>query len=146
MPNPKGCRAYERLEAMSQYVQVPCEDCGHHGTASLGQAVVSGRLLWSRSILCPKGCAIEEDGDGFPPEWFRAVLLEDGGLWEVHAAGVDRVALLKAIRDLFGLSMEESLDKGRMFPLLFQGTRTEAEWLREKLSWMQVASEVRTAA
>ena len=127
---------------MSQYVEVPSEDCGHYGTASLGQTVVSGRLLWSRSILCPDGCAVEEDGDGFPPEWFRAVLLEDGGWWEVRAADADRVALLKAMRELFGFSMQEAIGRGQAFPSLFRGTRTEAEWLREKLSGMHIASEV----
>ena len=128
---------------MSQYVQVPYKDCGHQGVARLGQTIVSGRLLWSRSILCPDCSAIEEDGDGFPPEWFRAILLKDGGWWYLFDADADRVALLKAMRELFSLSMDETIDKGRALPLIFRGTRTEAEWLQEKLSSLHIASEIR---
>lgn len=131
---------------MSQQVQVACEDCGHQGVARLGQTVFAGQLLWSRSIQCPNGCAIEEDGHGFPPERVRVLLLEDGGWWDVLAADADRVVLLKAIRELFGLSMEEALARGRAFPQAFRGTRTEAEWLQEKLSESHIVSEMKRSA
>src|SRR5215475_6336093 len=66
---------------VSQEIVVPYEECGHAGTARLGQTIVSNRLRWYRSISCPNCRHIEEDGLGLPPASLRPAA-ESGGTVE----------------------------------------------------------------
>jgi len=127
---------------MSQDERIACVTCGEKDGNRLGQTIVAGRLMWSRSGLWSQCVAFEEDGYDFPPDWVRTILLMNGGEWEVMAEGADRVVLLMTIRQLFDLTMVEGVQRSRQFPSVSKGTKTEAEWVKMKLSDVGVASKV----
>jgi hypothetical protein len=127
---------------MSQQITVPYEECGHGGTARLGQTIVSNELRWYRSISCPNCGHIEEDGIGFPPEDLRDQLLKQGGRWKLVANEANRVAVLKIIRSSLGLSMEEAAATLRHFPTVYTGTKTEAQWLKTQMEASHISSRI----
>jgi hypothetical protein len=118
---------------MSKEIVVPYEECGHAGTARLGQTIVSNRLRWYRSISCPNCRHIEEDGLGLPPGPLRDQLLKEGGRWNLVANRASRVAAMRVIRSAWGLSMEETVATFRLFPVVYTGTKTEVEWLKAQM-------------
>jgi ribosomal protein L7/L12 len=69
-------------------------------------------------------------------------MLQEGGRWDVVAKDASRVALLKAIRNAFGLSLEEAIEKSHIFPIVYQGTKTEAEWLSAQLREASIDASV----
>lgn len=127
---------------MSQEVQVMSEACDHGGVARIGQTIVSARLRWYRSISCPNCGRIEEDGAGFPPEELRVPLLKDGGYWDVLTKSSNRPAVMRALKKSLGLSNEELSEQLRRFPVVFGGTKTEAEWIMTQLRASDIESSV----
>lgn len=130
------------MVTMSQEVRVPVEECAHGGIARIGQTVVSGRLRWYRSTSCSDCGNVEEDGVGFPPDEVRAPLLKDGGHWEVVAQESGGAAAIKVVKEILGLSKAEAAARLRRFPIVFQGTLTEAEWVKEQLSAALIPASV----
>ena len=128
--------------AVDQPIRMPCSACGHDGAAQLSQAVCSKQLRWSRSIDCPNCGIVEEDDIGFPPEALREKILQAFGRWTLVVGEQDRLAAIKIIRNAFDLSMEEAAARKRAFPVLYIGTRVEAEWLKALMSASGIASEV----
>jgi len=127
---------------VSQEIVVPYEECGHAGTARLGQTIVSNRLRWYRSISCPNCRHIEEDGLGLPPASLRDQLLKVGGRWNLVANEASRVAAMRVIRSALGLSIEETVAAFRLFPVVYTGTKTEAEWLKAQMEASDIPSQV----
>jgi hypothetical protein len=126
---------------VSQEFLIPHEECGHGGTDRLGQTIVSNQLRWSRSISCPSCGHIEKDGVGLPPEELRDRLLKDGGRWKLVASGSDKAAAIKVIRSALGLT-GEAASAFRLFPVLYVGARTEAEWLQAQMEASNLASQI----
>ena len=124
---------------MGQQVVIPHESCGHRGTTRFGQIIVSSRLLWYRSISCPACGRIEEDGEGLPPEEFRAHLLQEGGRWKLVARGPAKSAAIKVIRRALAVPLGEAF---RLFPVLYIGTKTEVEWLKAQMEASNVAANI----
>jgi hypothetical protein len=100
---------------------------------------VSSRLLWYRSISCPACGRIEEDGEGLPPQEFRARLLQEGGRWKLVATGPAKAAAIKVIRSAFAVPLGEAF---RLFPVLYIGTKTEAEWLKAQMEASNMAVNI----
>lgn len=130
------------MVTMSQEVRVPVEECTHGGFARIGQTVVSGHLRWYRSTSCSDCGNVEEDGVGFPPEEIRALLLKDGGHWDVVARESGSAAVVKVVKEVLGLSNAEAAAQLRSFPIVFQGTSTEAGWLKDRLSALLIPASV----
>src|SRR5215510_13852838 len=107
------------------------------GTARLGQTIVSNRLRWYRSISCPICRHVEEDGLGLPPEPVRDQLLKKGGRWSLVVNEASRVAAMRVIRSL---SLEETVDAFHLFPVVYTGTKTEAEWLKAQMGASDIPS------
>jgi hypothetical protein len=126
--------------AVSQEMLTPHE-CGHGGTARLGQTIVSNQLRWYRSISCPSCGHIEEDGVGVPPKELRDRLLKEGGRWKLVANGPHKAAPIKVVRSALGLS-GEAASAFRLFPVLYIGTKTEAEWLKARMDASNLASQI----
>jgi hypothetical protein len=75
------------------------------------------------------------------PEQFRDRLLRDAGRWKLVASGPDKAAAIKVIRRALGLSGEEA-SAFRLFPVLYVGTRTEAEWLKAQMEVSNLGSQI----
>lgn len=127
---------------MSQEIRVPAEECLHGGIARVGETVVSGRLRWYRSTSCPDCGNVEEDGIGMPPEEVRKLILNEGGHWDVVAQEANGAAAIKVVKGALNLSNVEAVEQLRSFPIVFRGTLTEAEWLREKLSASSIEASI----
>lgn len=130
------------MDATGQGLRIPYEESGCKGTAHREQSIVSGRLRWSRLISCPGCMEVEEGGEDFPPDWFRQLLLEDDGWWDVIAKDANRVALMKTLKSIFNVSLDGVMAKARLFPFVYSGTRTEAQWIKLQLEKADIASEM----
>jgi hypothetical protein len=100
---------------------------------SVGQSVVNGRLRWYRSLISSDRKCIEEDGTGFPPPELREEILKTEGEWEILMTTGDpkRVALI--LREVLAITAKEALENAKS-GVLYRGTKTEAQWLSQKLS------------
>jgi len=127
---------------MSQEIVVPYEECGHAGTARIGQTIVCNRLRWYRSISCLNCTHIEEDGPGLPPGPLRDQLLKEGGRWNLVANAASRVPAMRVIRSALGLSMEETVAAFQLFPVVYTGTKTEAQWLKAQMEASDIPSQM----
>jgi hypothetical protein len=78
---------------------------------------------------------------GRPPEKLRDRLLKDGGRWKLVASGSDKAAAINVIRTALGLSGEAAY-AFRLLPVLYVGTRTEAEWLQAQMEASNLASQI----
>lgn len=127
---------------MDQPIPMPCPACGHDGAAQLSQSARSGQLRWSRSIDCPTCGVIEEDDIGFPPEPLREKILQGFGRWTLVVGDADRLAAIGVVRSALKLSMQETAARKHAFPVLYIGTKAEAEWLGALMGASGIASEV----
>jgi hypothetical protein len=129
LPESKQPSPYAEWE-MGRGTSVPCKRCGREGMARLAQAIVFKQLRWHQATSCT-GCGYveEEDGIGFPPQQLRDRILRDAGRWKLLASGLDRARAIKVVRSVLGLT-GEAASAFRQFPVLYIGTRTEADWLK----------------
>ena len=128
---------------MNQEIEIPCEECGPGGgTARIGQSFVSNQLRWYRSISCQDGRRIEVDDIGFPPQHVREELLKRGGRWKLIVSESNRAAAMLIIRRALDLSMEETAAAFRLFPMVYSGTKTEAEWLKAQMEASNITSQM----
>lgn len=130
------------MEVVSQEVQVISEKCDHGGVVRIGQTIVSAQLRWYRSTSCPNCGRVEEDGIGFPPEELRGHLIKGGGYWDVRANSANRSLVMKELKKILGLSNEKLPQQIRRFPIVFRGTKTEAEWVMMQLNASCIESSV----
>lgn len=127
---------------MSQEFIVPSEECDHGGVVHIGQTVVSGRLRWYKSISCSNCGKVEVDGIGFPPEEVRKIILNSDGYWNVSVEKPNFIKAVKIVKETIGLSNEEVICQVRRYPVIFQGTMTESEWIKNKLATFSINSEI----
>jgi hypothetical protein len=84
---------------------------------------------------------------GLPPAPLRDFLLKEGEQWRLVVNEANRVAAIRVVRKALGLSMEEAAAAAfRRFPVVYTGTRTEAEWLKTQMEASDVASQIAQSA
>src|SRR5438477_11427783 len=100
---------------------VACDRCGEPASQAFGE----GGRGWYESFHCPScGQAFEADGFTPAPEEFRRVIIAQEGEWKLEATAPLSLALLKALREEFSLSLGEAQQlKARMPGALRRGTR-----------------------
>lgn len=110
---------------------VACDRCGRPATQAFGER---GRG-WFESFHCPScGDAYEADGGSPTPEEFRRAIIAEDGEWAIEATAALSLALLKALRQVFALSLAEAQELKRRMPgELRRGTRYEMENLLHEL-------------
>lgn len=123
-----------------------CPNCKKKIDASIGQIAESHQLLWSLSYDC-RYCdfAVEIDDIGFPPEEIRQKIMKEYGVWQLIVLKVEydhKTKLLKALRQIFNLSIQEALKFSQKSPL-YEGTKAEAEWYRDLLDRRDIKSMVK---
>jgi hypothetical protein len=78
---------------------------------------------------------------GLPPKELRDRFLKAGGRWKLVANGPNKAAPIMVVRSTLGLS-GEAASAFRLFPVLYIGTKTEAEWLKARMDESNLASQI----
>ena len=110
---------------------VACDRCGEPASQAFGE----GGRGWYESFHCTScGQAYEADGFTPAPEEFRRAIIAQEGEWGLEAIAPPSIALLKALREEFSLSVREAQELKRRMPgELRRGTRYEMEKLLRTL-------------
>jgi hypothetical protein len=64
------------------------------------------------------------------------------GRWKLIVSESHRVAAMLIVRRALGLSTEETAAAFRLLPMVFSGTKTEAEWLKAEMDASNIASQM----
>lgn len=140
-----GQEAVYHLGSTMTTLSVNCPDCGNEVLANLGQGVNErNELTWFRSLSCPHcGCAIEEDGIGFPLPGIRQKLLDTDGTWTLVLLDTTQRSLIgKVLRESFGMDLQAVSNTLKKIPgPIWQGTKMEVNWLKNLLSAKGVAAQ-----
>ena len=111
-----------------------CEKCSGESSASVGDLMFDGRLVWYESFWCPScGTHLEIDGHDAAPEEIRKAILAQEGEWSllVEETGKRRLLALKVVRTVLGLSLDEIGTLRTKIPgPLLKGTQAEMEYVR----------------
>jgi hypothetical protein len=79
---------------------------------------------------------------GLTPAHLRDPLLKAARRWKLVAKEANRAAAIKVIRSALDLSMEEAAASSGVFPVLYIGTKTEAEWLKAQMDASNLTSQI----
>lgn len=124
-------------------------DCGRPASAILSQRDHDGRLVWGLSVRCDvhSNHAIEVDGWGLPDHDIRDQVLDDEGPYELVLAGnLEIVRALRSLQTTLDLDLTTiSLLRKRIPGRVLSGTRSEIEWLVDRLQTNGVAASVEPA-
>jgi hypothetical protein len=125
-------------------MKTTCPDCSGEIKVDFGQSIVAGELRWYASYTCEQCPYAEEvDGSGRLPDDLRASVLERGGKWTLRIVsfGSDPAQALKAIRTVFGSSLDEvKRHRAQLSTNAASGTKVEMEYL--KLSLLRQYEEI----
>lgn len=126
--------------------QKKCGDCGWNVSIAIGQFVAGAKLMWHQSMRCSNcGMALEADDYGLPPNEIRDEIIETTGRWglQIDVEGSKRLQACKILHCDLNTTMEEVVPmKNRMPGVVYTGTKTEMEWLRDRLAQFGIASIV----
>lgn len=118
-------------------IQDECPNCGAAIRVFVGQAIVSGGLVWSQGHRCDAcGDSIEADGHGQPPAAIVAALLAEEGEWELWVRPVDSeiVRVLRVLREALCLSLPDAARlKGNIPGPVTSGTKKQIDCLAKLL-------------
>ncbi|ELS34455.1 MULTISPECIES: hypothetical protein [Pseudanabaena] len=125
---------------------IECEDCGMVASLAIGQSINRSKLGWYQSTRCENcGMGIEADDEGLPPKDIRNQIIELNGRWGLSILVEDsqRLEVYKILRCALNITMEELRQmKQRMSDVVYTGTKTEMEWLCNRLSQFGIDSSV----
>ena len=111
-----------------------CQDCGSEVTIYTNQHIWDRQLVWWEEYACQQcGCAIQVDGDGYPPEENRQAILAEEGEWSLAIAetGKGRILATKILRQAMDLSLAEAMKLKNIMPgTVASGTKVDIERLR----------------
>lgn len=114
-----------------------CENCNQLIKINIYQTVIGNNLRWSISSICHFcNTAIESDGVGFLSEDIRKIILIEEGEYQllIKQAELNKVKVLKVLRDAFDIRIREALNIMKNFPeVIVNGTRMEMMYLQKLL-------------
>ena len=114
-----------------------CDECQKVIRAYVGQAAAGDRLRWCLSYRCPFcNSAMEMDGIDLPPEEYRNKIIAEEGEWRISIPETglqSKAKILKALRKVLNLSIEEASTIIKTFPYTSSGTKAEIFWLQKFL-------------
>lgn len=121
-----------------------CDRCGSPMQCTAGQALERGTLRWGVECIC-SNCenAVYERGDGALPKWLRSAIIAESGLWSLQVLDASsRVALLKVVRERFGVTLVEARGMAdRLLSSGWSGTKAEVLHLCNILSEAGIRSK-----
>ena len=122
------------MNATNQTIR--CVSCGKLTGCKIDQSAIDNTLRWYMAYTCGScGSAVEFDDVGFPPAEIRKLILDSGGCWEIFLLPEEnRVKAVKLLKNKLEWTNRDALArlKNPNGPV-FQGTRTEVEWLHSLL-------------
>ena len=118
-------------------IQKPCPDCGQMATFKFGEAIHNDRLAWFATHHCDYcNYRVEIDDYGHLPDELKRIVLKEEGQWQLvlHAFGTNKIATLKELREILGLSVQDLAELLTQLPgTIAIGTRNEVDYLKSHL-------------
>lgn len=118
-------------------IDIQCDECQKIIKASIGQYSSNLELFWSLSYRCPYcTCTIEMDDAGYPPQEIRKQIFKQHGEWELKidlANLKNKAKVLKALREVFSLSLLETSKIVKQSSYITRGTKVEIHWNERRL-------------
>lgn len=121
-----------------------CPDCGAPIELTTAEVAFGGELRWFRSYHCKAcGAAMEEDGKGVDESIQTQLLKVEGEFALIVKDLNDRPRALVEIRNNLDLDFN-AIRKLRTTnqPFVATGTRVQMKWLHQKLTKIEIDSEV----